>query len=134
MPTLQNLVLTDRATPTPVDHTYTPADKTAAGVGMVREDNGVPFGSPQLSISKRVTATGRHKAILQLAIPTVITETVNGQPVLKVRRVANLDLSVSFDKESTEQERNNAIGQLQSALAPSKVLINDVLVKLQGVW
>lgn len=133
MPALQNLVLTDRATPTPVNHTFTP-DGKSGDVASVREDNGVPYGSPRVTISKRVTASRRHKAVVQYAFPTIISETVNGQPVDRVARMANIDLTVTFDERSTEQERKNAIGMLQSSLDPTKALVNDTLIKLQGVY
>lgn len=133
MPALQTVVLTDRATPTPVNHTFTP-DGRSGDVGVVREDNGVPFGSPRLTISKRVSANKRHKAVLQFAFPKVISETINGQPVAKVARTINIDVTFSADDASTEQERKDAVGMLQSSLEPAKVLINDTLVKLQGIY
>jgi len=133
MPALQNLVLTDRTTPTPVNHTFTPDSKNG-DVATVREDNGVPFGSPRVTISKRVTANRRHKATLQFAFPKVISETINGQSVPKVARTINIDVTFTCDDQSTEQERKDAIGMLQSAFDPAKVLTNDVLVKLQGIY
>jgi hypothetical protein len=45
-----------------------------------------------------------------------------------------VNLDVTFDATSTELERNNVIGMLQSALDPSKTLVNDALIKLQGVY
>lgn len=134
MPALQNLVLTDRATPTPVNHTFVPDSKDAGGVATVREDNGVPFGSPRVSISKRVTANRRHKATIQFAFPKVISETINGNAVPKVARTINVDLTFTCDDQSTEQERKDAVGMTASALDPAKALINDVLVKLQGIY
>ena len=133
MPALQNLVLTDRATPTPVNHTFTPDTGAGNGVGQLREDTGVPYGSPRVTIGKRVTQNKRHKVTMSLYVPTVATETINGVAVPKVQRMANIDLTCTFDDQSTEQERKNAIGMLQSALDAAK-WTNDVLVKLQGVY
>lgn len=133
MPALQNLVLTDRATPTPVNHTFTP-DSKSGDVATVREDNGVPFGSPRVTISKRVTANRRHKATINFTFPKVISETINGNAVPKVARTINVDLTFTCDDQSTEQERKDAVGMTMSALDPAKALINDVLIKLQGIY
>ena len=133
MPQLQNLVLTDRATPTPVAHTFTPFDKNG-DVATVREDNGVPFGSPRVTLSKRVTPSRRHKATITFTFPKIIQETVNGQPVDRVARSINVDLTFTADDKSTEQERKDAVGMVQSSLDASKALVNDLLVKLQGIY
>jgi hypothetical protein len=49
-------------------------------------------------------------------------------------RTGYVNLSTSFDETSTEQERTDAIGMMSSALATSKVLVNDALVKNEGVY
>jgi hypothetical protein len=41
---------------------------------------------------------------------------------------------VVFDEKSTKQERDDTIGLMASALGTSKVLINDALVNLEGVY
>lgn len=63
-----------------------------------------------------------------------MTETINGVSRPVVVRTAYANLSVTFDEKSTEQERNDAIGLMASALATGKVLVNDTLVKLEGVY
>lgn len=131
MPQLQNLVLTDRAT-TPVAHTYTPRD-VVANVGTVEETSGVKVGTPTFGISLRKANT-RYKATIKFAVPVVVNETINGVTVPTVARTGYADLEFTFEAASTLQERKDLVGMLMSALDPSKVLVNDVVVGLQGVY
>lgn len=132
MPQLQNLVLTDRAA-TPVSHTFTPLD-IQNGVGTVVESSGTPIGYNEATVGLSKTASGAYKARVRLVIPVVQTETINGVSNPKVVRIARADVLFTFDGSSTEQEREDVVGMLQSALDPSKVLVNDTVVKLQGVY
>lgn len=132
MPQLQNLVLTDRAT-TPVNHTFTPRD-VIGNVGTVTETSGVPIGNNSVSVSLRRTTTGRHKATVKGVFPIVQTETINGVSQPRVVRVARVNFEFDFADSSTEAERNNVVGMMADALATSKTLVNDTVVKLQGVY
>lgn len=132
MPQLQNLVLTDRAA-TPVAHTFTPRD-IVANVGTVEESTGVKIGDKSFSISNRKTANGRSKVTMKLAVPVVVNETINGVTVPSVSHVAYVDAVFSFDPKSSTQERKDIVGMFQSSLDPSKVLVNDTLIGLQGVY
>ena len=133
MPQLQNLVLTDRAT-TPVNHTFTPLDFISPGVGRVVESSGVPVGNNEVTVGLSKTAAGAYKARVRLTLPIVQTETVNGVSRPTVVRIGRADVLFSFEKTSTEQERKDLVGMLASALDPSKTLVNDTVVKLQGVY
>lgn len=133
MPQLQNIVLTDRET-TPVNHTFTPGEIVQPNnVGVVVESTGVPIGEPKLTISMRKVGD-KLKGRLTLAVPVVQTSTVNGVSNPVVVRTAVADLGVTYAQTSTEQERANLIGMLASALDKTKVLVNDALVKGQGVY
>lgn len=132
MPQLQPLVLKDRATPTAVDHTFSPRDINA-GVGAVVESTGVPVGDSRYTISLR-QSNGRYRATIQLNVPVVVNETINGVSTPKVVRTAYADVTFTFDRTSTEAERNNLVGMLADSLAANKVLVNDTVVKLQGVY
>lgn len=132
MPQLQSVVLTDRTPVTPVNLTFVPRD-SEGGVGVVVNNAGTPIGEKRCSVSMKHTGS-RYKGEVRLVLPVVATETINGISVPKVVRTAFVNLSVSFDESSTEQERTDAIGLLSSGLATSKVLINDALVKLEGVY
>ncbi len=136
MPQLQNLVLKDRKS-TPVDHTFTPSN-IESGVATVVETTGVPVGNSKLSLSLRQTSAngglGRYKAEMKLAVPVVVNETINGVSVPKVARTAYADVTFTFDQTSTEAERNDLVGMLADSFAVSKTLINDTVVKLQGIY
>lgn len=133
MPQLQNLVLTDRATPTPVDHTFTPRD-IVNGLGTVVETTGVPVGEKRVQVALNKKASGRYEGVLKMSIPIVQTQTINGIDTPVVVRTSFVNLSVTFDGTSTEQERSDVIGMLASSLATGKTLVNDALVKLQGIY
>jgi len=133
MPQLQNLILTDRAG-TPVAHTFVPRD-IVGNVGTVVESSSVPVGNNRFSISLRQTQPGgRYKATIQLAMPVVATQVVNGISTPVVARTAYADLTFTFEATSTLQERKDIVGMLMTALDPSKTLVNDVVTALQGVY
>lgn len=132
MPQLQTLVLTDRTPTTAVDHTFQPRD-IKSGVGSVVESSGVPIGDKRFTISLR-QVNSRYRAQMQLAVPVVQTQTINGVSTPVVVRTAYADVTFTFDNASTEQERTDLVGMLQSSLAESKTLVNDTVVKLQGVY
>lgn len=133
MPALQSLVLTDRATPTPIDHTFTPAE-LASGVGTVVESSGVKVGDSKFSVSSRKTANGRFKCTLKLEVPKVENATIDGIVTPKVTRIAYATVDFSFAGDSTTLERNNLVGMLASSLATTKTLVNSSVVNLEGVW
>jgi len=133
MPQLQSLSLTDRATPTPVSHVFVPRDITPEGVGTVVESSGVPVGESRVSVSCRRSGD-RFRAEVRISVPVVQNETVNGIVKPKVVRTAYANLQFVFSSDSTEQERNNIVGMLADALGTGKTLVNDTVVKLQGVY
>lgn len=133
MPQLQTLVLTDRAT-TPVNHTFVPRDIDKEGTATVVESTGVPIGDNVLTIQTSRTRTGRIKVLVQGKFPIVATETINGVSMPKVIRYANANQVWYFDASSTTQERNNVVGMMTSAYAPTKPLVHDTVVNLEGVY
>jgi hypothetical protein len=133
MPQLQNLIVTDRTPTTPVNLTFTPREITADNVGVVSNNAGTPIGEKRISVSMK-KRNSRFKGEVRLILPVVATETINGVSRPTVIRTAYLTLQADFDEKSTQQERDDAVGLIQSALAPSKVLVNDALVKLEGVY
>lgn len=132
MPQLQSVVLTDRAT-TPVNHTLAPSGRPTNGVAIVSKGDGTLVGERKLSISQR-RVNGKVKTRLLLAIPVVQTETINGVSAPKVVREAWVDATFTFSMASSEQERKDAVGMFMSALDPTKVLVNDTLVKAENIW
>jgi hypothetical protein len=132
MPQLQNLVLTDRES-TPVDHTFVPRD-IRDGVGEVVESSGVPVGENRYTISLRKTPNSRYKSTIKMVIPVVQNQVESGITTPVVVRTAYATVEFDFDSKSTTQERNNVVGMLASSLGASKVLVNDTVVNLQGVY
>lgn len=133
MPSIQTLVLTDRA-PTPVNHTFTPND-VKGGVGVVIESNGTRVGDREFTVSGRASpVSNRWNAKLKLKCPTIGTKVENGITTTVVIRTSFATVDFSFPADSTLQERKDLVGMLQSALDPSKVLVNDTVIGQQGVY
>lgn len=131
MAQLQNLVLKDRAA-TPKDHTFVPRN-IVGGVGEVVETTGVPVGESRYTIGLR-QVNQRYKTTIKMVVPVVVNQTINGVTTPVVARTAYVDVKFDFDATSTEEERNNVVGMFQSSLAADKALVNDSVVKLQGVF
>lgn len=133
MPQLQNLVLTDRAA-TPVNHTFVPRSIDKNGVATVVESSGIPIGDKRVTIGSTRTASGRFKYTLKFVMPVVATEVINGVSNPTVIRYASADVVFTFAPTSTEQERKDLVGQVESAFGASKTLINDSLIKMEGIY
>lgn len=133
MPQLQNLVLTDRAA-TPVNHTFVPRSIDKNGVVTVVESSGIPIGDKRVTIGSTRTASGKFKYTLKYTFPVVATETINGVSRPTVLRASYIEVICTFDPTSTEQERKDAVGQVESSLGASKTLINDSLIKMEGIY
>lgn len=131
MPTLANLVLTDRAG-TPVAHTFVPRGRPN-GVGTLVESSGVLNGERKFSIGTRTSATKR-KITLRLVLPVVATETINGVSNPKIVRTAYANIEFTFDAASTTQERKDCVGMLQNALDSSKTMVDKILVDNEDLY
>lgn len=131
MPQLQSINLSDRTPTTPVVHTFVPRD-VVDRVGTVVSGNGILVGEKKLTISTRRT-DDRFRARIVLSVPQTQDVTVAGVTRPTVVRTAFANLEFVFSTESTEQERKDIVGMLQSALDPSKVLVNDAVIKQEGV-
>lgn len=134
MPALQSLVLTDRQT-TPVNHTLLPVNKAEGGMGVVAlaDASGAFLTERRFSIMSR-RVNGRVKTSLKLRVPTIVTEVINGVSAPSVSREAFVDCTFTFADSSTEAERNDVVGMFASALATTKPLVHDTIVKNQSVW
>lgn len=131
MPQLQAISLNDRET-TPVAHAFVPSTVTD-GVGVVSRYNGVLLGEETLSVSSR-RASGKLRAKIVLRVPVVQNETINGIVKPNIVRTGFVAIDFVFDESSTEQERKNLIGMIQDALTPAKLLVNDAIVKGEGIY
>lgn len=129
-----NIVVADRTTPTPVNHTFTPDGEDTNGVHIFSEKTAVRAGDPRFTISLR-QSKGKVRPSLRLAVPIVATQTINGVSSPVVVRTAYVELSATFDELSTAQERADAIGMLTNSCAPTgQTMINDLLVNLSDIY
>lgn len=133
MPQLQNLVITDRTPVTPVNLTFVPRDVNRDGIGTVVNNAGTPIGEKLVTVSMKET-NNKFRGELRLTLPVVATETINGISAPRVVRTAYVSATFSFEKTSTKQERDDAVGLLASALGTGKVLVNDAIVNLEAVY
>lgn len=133
MPSIQPLVLTDRQS-TPVNHTLNPSGEKDGVVTVAAADaTGAVITEKRFTLqSKR--SPGRVRVTMKLAVPTVVTETVNGVANPLVVRTALVDCAFVFADTSTIAERNDVVGMFASALATNKPLVHDTLVKGEHVW
>lgn len=132
MPQLTNLVLTDRKA-TPVAHTLVPVNIDKNGVAYVAESTGTPVADISLSISTR-RVNDKIKSRLVLTVPVVQTETINGISKPKVVRSSVAAVDFTFSRESSEAERNDVVGMFADAFGTAKALVNDAIVKAQGIY
>lgn len=132
MPAIANLVLKDRKS-TPVDHTFTPKNVSADGIGTLVESSGIPVGNNTYTISHRETPSGRQKVTITGKFPIVQTETVNGISQPKVVRISRAKFDFEFEATSSEAERADVVGLMASSLDTAK-WTNNLLVKLEDVY
>lgn len=128
-----NIVVKDRATPTPVDHTFVPRD-VDKGIATFAELATVPVGDKILTIRWRKGENGRDYYRLVLTVPVMVTETINGVAVPKVVRVSLSDTTLRFDATATDQERADHIGMHANMFAAAQAVINSTIVGRQGIW
>lgn len=133
MPNLATVVLTDRKA-TPLTHSFLPR-ASSAGVGVCVEGtlSGSAIGENQLTISSKKNAQ-KQKGTLKLAVRKIATQTVNGITTDVVLGNAYVNVDLSFDPIFTEAERNDVVGMVYSALAPTQTFMMDVLVKGNSVF
>jgi len=132
MPTFQTLVASDREA-TPVNHSFLPQSNVDGVIQKWKVAGATKLGDRVFTLSTK-TSGSKLKYRLTLKDPVVVTETINGVDQPKLARSAYADVSFSFDIESTEQERANAVGLMAAALGATRVAINDVIVVGEGTW
>lgn len=126
-----SIVVNDRES-TPVAHTFAPR-QVIPGAATFVEAASVPIGERTLTIRQRKSGN-RYLSRITLAVPVLVTETINGVAVPKVPRVAFIDANFRFDDTSTAQERANAVGMFANALAANQTVVNATVTGLEGIW
>jgi len=133
MPSMANVVLTDRAT-TPVNHTFTPQGKEGEAGGRYAKAGASSLGDYTFKISPRKTPSGRRKVDIDLSLPVLVTETINGVSSYTVARTSRASISFDFPSDSTLQERKDIVGMAYTALAAATTQVDAVLTVGENVW
>jgi len=102
---------------------------------MVRfvEPGVVPAADTVYTVSWRETSD-RKRVKLVLAVPKVVTETINSVDYTKVLYKDFVNVEFNFDKRSTLQERENLAGMIANSLASSVTVIDDTVTGLESIW
>lgn len=133
MPSFQSVALTDRTPTTPVTHTFLPKKEVGEGGRLVKAGT-TSLGDKLFDIEPRTTPQGRYKVDIKLVDPVVVSQTVNGVVTEVIQRANRAQVTFDFASDSTEQERKNLVGMIESALGTGKVLVNDTVIKLESIW
>lgn len=131
MPQITTFTLNDRES-TPVGHVFTAGDK-ANGIVQAVRSTGIPGTDEVVTISSRDSGRNR-KVRFVLSVPIIQTETINGVSNPKEVRRGRADVTLTFDKYSTLQERKNVVGMLANALAASQTQLDAVFTALERPW
>lgn len=126
------ITIKDRAV-TPVDHNFTPDGTDANGVHIFVERTGVPAADRRVTINQRFSG-GKYRPSIKFQLPVVQTQTINGISTPVTVRTAVVELNLTFDATSTDQERKDAIGFIANILLPSQTMVNDTIVNLADIW
>lgn len=131
MPAFSPLTIQDRED-SPADHIFVPQlqnDDTA----IFEKTDGIPLGNERLTVVVRRNGD-RTKASLVLAMPQLVTETINGVSRNAVDRTNYARVDFTFDNSSTLQERKNVVGLVHNALAESQTDLMKVFQNLESVY
>lgn len=130
MPEMSTITVADA---TPANHDFL-ADAVSNGLGTWLEKSETSrSGYWDLKMSQRNASNGSevYKPRLTLAIPTVVTETINGVDRVKVERVLRYEITEIAHKDSTDTERLDGITILFNLLQHADV--QALFVDLENV-
>jgi len=133
MPSMANVILTDRAS-TPVNHTFTPQGSEGDAGGRYTKAAASSLGDYVLKINPRKTPGGRRKIDVDLSLPVLVTETINGVNSYAVARTSRASATFDFPPDVTLQERKDIVGMLYTALASATTQFDSVLTVGENVW
>lgn len=134
MPAIQNVVLTDRSSPTPITHTFKPSGSKDGVVTLkTSSTDGVLLDQKKLTTSVRFV-NGRLKSKQVIAVPIVVIETVNGVQKPRLVDTSYVTLTWDISESTTEQHRNDLQGFVQSANATTVAMIHGAVVKGEGYY
>lgn len=122
---------------TPTNHDFVPTAVGADGVARWNERSAsVPAGFWPLSAYLRPPVPGAssqiYKATLQLAIPTLVTETINGVNRFSVERTIRIAVDFLLPATSTLTERQHACAVLKNLVGHAS--IKDMIENLNTTY
>lgn len=136
MPSIAAITINDGAT-TPVSHIFAPID-VRDGVGELaeRRASGSLIGENKLGLStRRVSASKRDKSEVRIAVPKVVTETINGVAVDKVVGTSYIRIHADWDQHHTPEERTALKGLVRNAMAATgQDLLDKVFRGVERVY
>lgn len=134
MPAFAPIVINDGAT-TPVAHTYTPngVNPKDSTVAQFKESTGTPVGDKTITVSLRA-ATASRKARVVIALPIMVTETINGVSVSRIDHSNFVEVIGTFSEKSTTQERKDAMALATNLISPSHAVMSKVFQDLEMFW
>lgn len=127
-----SFTVNDRATPSPVAHTFVPRD-AQPGFAVFAEPGATMVGEKTFVVRWR-TSPGRRHVRVTFAVPIVATETVNGVDMPKVQRMMLIDCNFRFDETTSEQERADAVGMFAQSLSGTNNVFNKTITGLEAIW
>lgn len=121
----------------PANHDFVPTAVGADGVARYNERSAtVPAGFWPLALYLRSPIPGSpsqvYKATLQLAVPSLVTETINGVSRSSVERTIRMNCEFLLPADSTLVERQNALAVVKNLLGHASV--KDVVESLNTVY
>lgn len=132
MPALVTLTANDRKA-TPAAHAFVPNRELESGAFQFLTAGTSGVDREKLTVSSRTTES-KDKVRVVLSLPTVVDETVNGISQKKIVRTAYADLSITFDRAATDQERKDLIGILANLLPVSQTALDPVLRGVESFY
>lgn len=132
MPQATTFTVNDDET-TPVAHSFTPRGKPTPTAFAFRETAAVPIGDPSV-ILRWQKQTDKFYRRLTFALPTLVTETINGVSVPSVSRTTFVDLNVRYSMMSTDQERRNALKLFSNMTLKTQTFLWSFLTTEDGIW
>lgn len=117
MPSLKPIVFTDDVAPTN-SRTFTPNGISDDGTAQLINLTGTPAESATLQYGMRQAGSSRYNGKLRLAIPAVVTETINGVNVPKVDHSDFVEVRPSFSPRSTLEQRKAALRMAAELMHP----------------
>jgi len=128
------VTVNDRET-TPVAHNFVPAGDNESGLAIFREPGVVFAADSILSLGLRgLKGNGRLRPYARLYLPIYQTETVNGIASQKFVDSCIVEISASYGRTTTLQQRKNAIGMAYNLLAPAQTLLDKLFTQNDPIW